>query len=846
MFTHSSLTHTFPPITDTSIEPVRIPNRQRNLYQRSSSISSIPVVSLFQRKLIPSPGEAQEPYEVAAGICSTDATATAFGYLDADRHEPPKTRNGRTGTIERNQSATPASQQKPATTKGVINRIREAHRDDPTDEFVFHPYRLHVEAREVSRRERRGDARRQLQESLKKERKKSMKTVSREDELIERAANPRTGIVSPFVTSEDSSRDSLENDYVAAGQLRAAKETKKRNASNGRWKQDSQGWRIVQSQTSSPTTRATNDKPGRRISVKTLKAQLLTEMPGEDNSEPNSKANHQTSRYQNSIDQAYRYNGGDHAMVDSDFLTSPKQCALKGPSTTPGKLQTIQRKEVGSGATPKHKAIKTLIVNNNVEALPSLPIIHQIQENPNTCITSPTQTVPCAGPTTSIDTETAMSGLPHQQSRTAKGIPSLSRVSALQEGLYQPSPPRGQSLKEAPIDHATTSAALCHHFTRPRFLHPSHFASLATSSYRRPVQLLPARLRTLEEKRRAAEDACATTTTSTTVAKQDRRPILQRQDGLDTVQKVNNRTITGLQRQGQHLHQRNTLLNTGKSSPNRLEDKTDATTNSGHPFSRAPRQSCAMQDIVDMGGAQHAARAAMLEESHIQKLWGDKHPQKEEPRPQNATIVHLPVWRSDGKDGCIHMCGYHGDTNDVESRVKRGFVNGRLEEQRQPTELAGCTNEDGVCFAGQWAKEDDGNKDSNEIQLAQQIKPVFRCILVQRALEVKQWLQTIECWLQTSTLVTYLLHKIWDVIRHILSILRRASPAVNVLRAPMVAPQDYLTAIKDLVLAGVYLLVLMNICMAAGRLVLFLVTVVYWMSHPIRFVSMLLRWCVLG
>ncbi|KAL9640650.1 MAG: hypothetical protein Q9164_000132 [Protoblastenia rupestris] len=801
---------------------------------------------MFQRKSISSPVEAQEPYEVAAGIWSTDATAIVFGYLDADRQEPPKTRNGRTCTNERKQSATSASQQKPAIAKGVINRIREAHRDDPTDEFVFHPYRLHVEAREVSRRERRGDARRQLQESVHKGRKARMKTVSREDELIERAANPRTGIVSPFVTSEDSSRDSLENDYVAAGQVRAAKETEKRNASNGRWKQDSQGWRIVQSQTLSPTTRATNDKSGRQISVKTLKDELLTEMSGVDNFEPNNKANDQMPQYQNSIEQAYRYNGGEHAVIDSDTLPSPEQCALKGPSTSPGKLQTIQRKEVGSGATPKHKAIKTVIVSNNVGALPSLPIIHQIQENPNTCITSPSQTAPGAGPMTSIDTETAMSGLPHQQSRTAKGIPSLSRVGALQEGHYQPSPPTGQSLKEAPIDHTTTSAALCHHLTRPRFLHPSHFASLATSSYRRPVQLLPVRQRTLEEKRRAAEEACTTATFSTTVAKQDRKPIFQRQDGLDTVQKVNNRTTTSLQRQGQHLRQRNTFLNTGKSSPNRLEDKTDAKTNSGHPFSRAPRQSCAMQDIVDMGGAQHAARAAMLEETHIQKLWGDKHLQKQESRPQSAAIVQRPIWRSDGNDGCIHMCGHHGDTNDVESRAKCGSANGRLEEQRQPAELAGCTSEDGVCFAGQRAKEDDDNQDSNDIRLTQQIKLVYRCILVQRALEVKQWLQTIECWFQTSTLVAYVLHKIWDVIRHILSILRRASPAVNVLRAPMVAPQDYLTAIRDLVLAGVYFLVMMNVCMAVGRLVLFLVRVVYWMSHPIKFLSMLLRWCVLG
>ena len=61
-----------------------------------------------------------------------------------------------------------------------------------------------------------------------------MRTVSRDDQLVERGANPRTGLVSPFVISK-ASNESLEDDYIAMGKIEAIQPSPIRRGSSGRW-----------------------------------------------------------------------------------------------------------------------------------------------------------------------------------------------------------------------------------------------------------------------------------------------------------------------------------------------------------------------------------------------------------------------------------------------------------------------------------------------------------------------------------------------------------------------------------------------------------------------------------
>lgn len=90
-----------------------------------------------------------------------------------------------------------------------------------------------------------------------------MRTVSSDDLLTEPGANPRTGIVSPFVVS-DSSEESVKQGGVCGGgdyiDLRAGSWPNRRSH-NGKWKQDDFGWSFGRKSTAEPnSTKYERDK----------------------------------------------------------------------------------------------------------------------------------------------------------------------------------------------------------------------------------------------------------------------------------------------------------------------------------------------------------------------------------------------------------------------------------------------------------------------------------------------------------------------------------------------------------------------------------------------------------
>ena len=812
-----------PPTTDTS-------NRAGTLHRKEIT-STFPLLStfnLFHKKPVEQSLHIREPYEVAPGIWSTDATAKVFGYLDSDNHKLARIGSQGTGPDD-HQSLIQTSKRKPRRrTRGFIGRIIEAHKDDETDEFRDHPYRLHVEARERSREAKLEDARQQREENKRRNRRGRMRTVSREDELIERAANPRTGIVSPFVTSEDSSRVSLETDYIAVGRAHAAKSGPKPNVSTSRWKQDSAGWSIVESPALSPIAQSISESVSRQVSVKAADDELVNDPETSD------KTNEDILRYQQSVEQARNCSDGVNALVDPYTLPSPRQLTPEAPITPTKKLWRIPRKDVGTCRLPRQPSNETVVVSSNLRSQ-SLPSIgHGTRDHQQVRIITPSQTALGQPPRTPLDEKSTFLGQWPGQSPTARA--AISRPTVLQQDHLRPFP-RLQDPLASLSNQPLTSPTLNQSLPRLHLAHPSQISSIAASSYRRPAQLLPPRLRPPKEKRQAIENACTitTTTTTTSMPQKDQRQKLQRQGS------INNRRADqahpNRRAEGQYLRQQTMQLVQGTAGKvlNRpiptASVRTSISNNKTLKSSQqAPAEARMVENIVNMGGAEATAKAAMLEENCIQEVKSGWHPLKRGLGPRDVDVVRKAGPQDPVTDGVTRTYDHSGEKpGDAKASQNPVEVIGKA--QQHSTELG----EGGVCVI-----------DNAPLQLETRCSLARRKSLVEKAAVAKRWLEDVESWLQSSVWVAWAQLKLWDMSSHVFYTLRCASPALDILRSSKGTPSEYIKAMKDVILAAFYLLLLTNFCMTLGRAALVVLTAVYLFSHPFLWISKVLKWYLLG
>lgn len=357
-----------PPTSNTSVKAAPLCTSRPKKREKSSSFPSIATLKLFRKKPSLQPSSPVEPYEVAPGIWSTDATARVFGYLETnDRRVQPRVQSA--GRQIQASSQTPKRKQVP--TRGPLGVCKQARFAEGTEKCNTDTKRDEAEASTGFRQEQRDEQRIKRVSNWSETRRGRMRTVSRDDQLVERGANPRTGLVSPFVVS-DNSEECLGDDYIAVGKVGPADLSPKRRTRSGKWKQDSFGWTLVESPLLSPIAQSMSDKMSRTVSIKQLEDRLLVEMPGLDNPEPENMSDGQIKRYQDEIARAYR-RGGSFAMLEPDTLPSPRQWTPEGPSTPPSRLHKIQRKQVGSGLVRKSHSGDTVIINakNRASSLPT-------------------------------------------------------------------------------------------------------------------------------------------------------------------------------------------------------------------------------------------------------------------------------------------------------------------------------------------------------------------------------------------------------------------------------------------------------------------------------------------
>ncbi|KAI9870635.1 MAG: hypothetical protein M1830_004013, partial [Pleopsidium flavum] len=516
--------------------PLHIPTlthgrcRHRN-NQRSSSFPIF--LNPFSNKHHRPPHEPQklEGYEVAPGIWSNEATAQVFGYLDDQRGKRRSASYDAADNLARHNRNDRSRSPSPA--KKLVERYREAHADDGTDDFSQRAHRRHREEGVRRRVERREEARRAVEEAemqTDRGRERRLRTVSREDTLVGRGANPRTGVVSPYATSESAG-----SGYITRGRREESagwREKRMGRSASGRWLQDSHGWSLVESLVVAPIEQSETPVEERRrssVPVRELQDKFVVNMPSASEPAPLGMSKEHIEEYQRSVMRAYRDGGGSHALVDPDTLPTPRVMTPPGPSTPPSRLGKIRRKEVGSAVSARNESADTVIINGQARAA-SLPTPRKgQQQQPRVRVISPGQTV--------IDVIGGYNDPLENPQDPFLGARQYSRSYPMNTALSQSHQsrhvenhhPHLQSQDEtgaAYYARQQQSQTLSQHLPPVNLIHP-HLAS-------KPKHLSPYQIKAVP-----APTAAFTTTTPTTTTIIPPRPTIISLDGSDSVPQAN-------------------------------------------------------------------------------------------------------------------------------------------------------------------------------------------------------------------------------------------------------------------------------------------------------------------
>ncbi|KAF6234479.1 hypothetical protein HO173_007104 [Letharia columbiana] len=843
-----------PPTPNTSVRAAPLCTSRHKKRENPSSFPSIATFNLFRKKP-PQPSSPVEPYEIAPVIWSIDATARVFGYLDTnDKRAKSRVQNAGPDIQAPRQKA----KRKPVPVRGLLGECKQAHFAEGTEQYKTDTIRDEVKASSQFRQERKDEQRIKRGSNRPGARRGSMRTVSRDDQLVERGANPRTGLVSPFVVS-DSSEECLGGDYIAVGKVRPASPSPRRKTRSEKWKQDSLGWSLVESPLLSPIAQSMSDKTGRTVSIKQLGDRLLVEMPGVDNHDPQNMTDGQIKKYQEGIARAYRRGGGSIAMLDPDTLPSPRQWTPEGPSTPPTKLHKIQRKEVGSGVVRKSGSGDTVIINANSRES-SLPTPRKdIMKRQRVRIITPSNTPKGSSFESHTDISNAMRktdpflGRESQTTCSQTASATQSQSSLITGQAHQCLPNESEPSPSPTLsDPPPASLTLNQYLPRLQFLHPSHFANLGTSSYRRPTQRLPARLKPLEQQRQAVKDVCTTTfiTTSTKGPRWGQRPKMQRQEESSVVPRVNYLS-PGCEMPLDGYRQASAPRNK-QSYPSTNSVDSFQTSGLMTARSRAIRPTEKAVSARDQAETKYQRKEPMPADC-LRQPPGENWPKNLANPTQltqglsigRANVARERIQRDQSGDGCTPIYGHLGNESRAVPGVKLQYVADDKAQATLPAELA-IGGDSRAWFAGQWAEAEPEGEHPNLTALMQEDTLAHRRSILRKAADMKWWFYAAEACVELSSKLGFVQQLLHQMICHVMRTLHHASPALTTLRTANATTQDHFRAMKDLALAAAYLLVLLNLFMVVTRMLVFVNKVLYCVWHPVQTILVIIGWCIVG
>lgn len=838
-----------PPTPNTSLKAAHLSTSKPEIRQKSSSLPPIATLNLFRKKPpAPQLTSPMEPYEVAPGIWSTDATARVFGYLDSD-DKKSQLKVQRPGPEI--QTLRQKMRRKPVPIRDPLDACEQVRFRESTEQHDTDDMRDEAEA-PTSLRQKEKDGK-----GVKGEtkwigaRRVKMRTVSRDDQLVERGANPRTGLVSPFVVS-DSSEECLGGDHITVDEIGSIGPSSGTRTCSGKWKQDSLGWSLVESPLLGPIAQSMSDRMCQTIPTKQLEDRLLVEMPGVDNTDPKKMTCDQIKKYQEGITRAHK-RGGSIAMLDPDTLPSPRQWTPEGPSTPPTKLRKIRRKELGSGVVSKSNSGDTVIVNVNNQASYLPRSSKDIKERQKVRIITPSNTpkgssfASCANISNAWEKTNPFLGRGSRTtcSQTASGIQSQSYPNTGQAPQSRQNESESSPSSTLPNPPAAPQT-LSQYLPRLQLLHPSHFANLETSSHRHPTQI---GVRLLRRQKPVVEDACTPTfTTASTIGPRwERRAKVHRQDGNDVLPRVNRlsrtyeKPLDGYHQAGtpkdKQLCPRNLSVDTlhtlglvtGRNQATEATEKTDPV----RDLARAKYQRKTQMPAERLGQppSENRRRNFSIPMRMAQGL---------SLRSANAAQNHIQ--RNQSGNGCTPTYDHLGNLSTVTPGERHQCNSDDKDQAIQPVDLT-FGGESRAWFAGQWDEVEEGSECPDLSALVQEETLVRRRSPLQKAADVKLWLYSTEASVARLGPIQQLLHR---VIFHVMRTLHHAWRGLSTFRMASAITWDHLRAMKDLVLVALYLLVLLISVMVVRGVLVFLCKVLYCVWHPLQTILRIIGWCIIG
>lgn len=802
-----------------------------------------------------------------------------FGYLD-DNNDAAKWRRGM-----RSESAGPddkrARSRSPSPAKKLVERYREAHADDGTDDFSQRTHRRHTEEGVRRRQERREEARRALEEAeaqTDRGRRMGMRTVSKEDTLVARGANPRTGVVSPSATSESAG-----SGYMTKGRREESVGWRGRKegggvgrSRSGRWLQDSHGWSLVESPALSPIAQSERTVEERRrssVPVKELQDKFVVNMPSASEPAPLGMSKEQIEEYQRSVERAYRDGGGSHALVDPDTLPAPRLMTPEGPSTPPRRLGKIRRKEVGSAASPRNESTDTVIINGQARAA-SLPTPRKgQQQQPRVRVVSPGHTV--------RDVSDLTGERRHQfenQQDPFLEVRKDGRSYRMNATLFPSHPTRHAENHQPDLRSQEDTDAVYytrqpHSQTLSQYLPPVNLIHPYSAS--KPKHLSPHRINAI-----SAPPAVFTTTTPITTTTTPHRPSTARVDGSDSVRQANllqghlieSRTpkiefhpacpaayATGgnllLGRRQREVieepmgQEKSGLPRSLVAGPQGLtgESNTCMYTSTSHPYLRQRTvvlgQSGQTEGLHNNRGGRGGGREP------FRPILGNGGIRIEE-KPIRGGIVTT----NDGRDGELlrmkamanrrkmmqadvadpnHLWGSEEDAAGS-LQVEVGTIGSSADSSDVKVGESADSCMSGITGDEKYNRLNEANGSNRASSLVRKIQ------------DVRRVMARLNEDFNASQNARRGIIQLFEMTQHVLSTLNPASPAMKVIKKSDAKLEDYIVAGKDVLLAGLYLLILVNIGLALGKIVEVGKDVVGRVWAPVRVVVVVLRWLTVG
>lgn len=799
------------------------------------SFCSIASLSPFRKNLPPRSPQSTKPYEVFPGIWNTDATAKVFGYLDSTK--PPLSKSTEQIPMQRQNSNHRTYLQSPALARRLLDRYREVHNDDGTDDFSRRAHRQHVEAWDRRRQERRDEAKREREASRRSAMRARMRTVSRDDELIQRGANPRTGVVSPELVT-DASRESVEDDQIA---VRHRKESgRKKREGSSKWKQNDLGWSLVESPSFSPS--AESKEPGRAVLADKLQDQFVVVMPGVDNPAPAEMTPTQIQDYQERFRDIYSYGRADPTEVGlRQWMPEPRN-----------RVHNIPRKEVGSGHAQRNGSTDTVIIQDQLRA-PSLSTPRKdIMRDRRVRIVTPLPTSASNPPV--VDRDSYSEKVPSQ---TTDSINQMSypkihcRINHLPEA-------------KAPGTSTPTSLAPRKYIPRLDFLHPSQFSS-PTTSYRRPKELQPARLRAVKtiEKTNRRQDASPNVISGQGLRIEEGSkmqlqncaaefprasfPNLGQERRCQNVAHGTQPAITSFlpttpKASKTALKVHNVKVHNNRIVPDALgtevEDGTTMVKNDEGAVKQLEKHSAAAASCSCTRCNSLPSHAAIELMTSKQGLSPKSANMAQTPRQNKARYVQVNESTERTSEG---ICGAKRRSTTRTRTQSAKKPPGQISEG--PPELDITGSERLVDYRARGVdddKHDEQNKKSGVDGLVHEASTLGIVVGLWRLIGL------VEQKFYDSIRMRSIQRRLTEMIHHMLLTLHTSSPALEVLRMPNATMEEYLAALKDVIRAIFYLLVLLNIVMVLGKFLRLAALAIHLLWLPLKMVLLVVRWFISG